>query len=209
MNLNNNFQIFCITNRKLKFFDNINYSMVGVGKDKFPDNYIKCNTKEEAQNFVLKNIDTSITKNPSRFSEINNMSFDDLKELILNDNLIGSHTVNHKKLTEIENFDELNHEIINSKKELEIVLDCQINNFAWTYGDINSINRKSYSIIKKNYHNIFSGIRGDNIQASSLYFRDELSPYYSHDLVNAFLNGYSDFYYYKNRKKLLNYESIV
>ena len=33
----------------------------------------KCNTKEEAQNFVLKNIDTSITKNPSRFSEINNM----------------------------------------------------------------------------------------------------------------------------------------
>jgi len=46
MNLNNNLQIFCITNKKLKFFDNINYSMVGVGKDKFPDNYIKCDTKE-------------------------------------------------------------------------------------------------------------------------------------------------------------------
>ena len=44
------------------------------------------------------------------------MNFDDLKELIAKDNLVGSHTVNHKKLTEIDNCDELNYEIINSKK---------------------------------------------------------------------------------------------
>lgn len=173
-------------------------------------NFIKCNSKEEAQNFVSKNIDTGITNNPSRYSEIDNMNFDDLKELISKDNLIGSHTVNHKKLTEIDNADELNYEIINSKKELEKMLDCKINNFAWTYGDINSIDKKSYNIIKKNYHNIFSGIRGNNIQtSSSVYFRDELSPFYSEDLVNAFLNGYSDFYYYKNRKKLLTFDINV
>ena len=79
-------------------------------------NFIKCNSKEEAQNFVSKNIDTGTTNNPSRYSEIDNMNFDDLKELISKDNLIGSHTVNHKKLTEIDNADELNYEIINSKK---------------------------------------------------------------------------------------------
>ena len=129
-------------------------------------NFIKCNSKEKAQNFVLKNIDTGIKNNPLRFSEINNMNFDDLKELIAKDNLVGSHTVNHKKLTEIDNCDELNYEIINSKKELEKKLNCKINNFAWTYGDINSINKKSYNIIKKNYHNIFSGIRGDNTRTT-------------------------------------------
>ena len=128
------------------------------------------------------------------------MNFDDLKELIAKDNLVGSHTVNHKKLTEIDNCDELNYEIINSKKELEKKLNCKINNFAWTYGDINSINKKSYNIIKKNYHNIFSGIRGDNTRTSSVYFRDELSPFYSEDLVKAFLNGYSDFIIIKIEK---------
>tara|TARA_B100001564_G_C20658043_1_gene680207 strand:+ start:1944 stop:2774 length:831 start_codon:yes stop_codon:yes gene_type:complete len=173
-------------------------------------NFIKCNSKQEAQNFVLKNIDTSVANNPSRFSEINNMNFDDLKELIAKDNLIGSHTVNHKKLTKIDNVEELNYEIVHSKNELEKILNSKINNFAWTYGDINSINKVSYNIIKKHYENIFSGIRGDNFQISShLYFRDELSPFYSEDLANAFLNGYSDFYYYKKRKKLLTYEEDV
>ncbi len=174
-------------------------------------NFINCNSKDEAERFVLKNIDTSIIPKSVRFSEINNMNFNDLKELISNNHLIGSHTVNHRKLTEISDFKDLNFEIQSSKQQLESVLNYPINNFAWTYGDINSINRNIYKLIKKNYHNIFSGIRGNNFHkyASSVYFRDELSPFYSKDLVKAFLNGYSDFYYYNNRKRLMNFDKDV
>ena len=46
MSLNNNLQIFCITNKKLNFFDNLAYNMVAVGKEKFPTNYIKCDNKQ-------------------------------------------------------------------------------------------------------------------------------------------------------------------
>jgi len=46
MSLNNNLQIFCITNKKLNFFDNLEYNMVAVGKEKFPANYIKCDNKK-------------------------------------------------------------------------------------------------------------------------------------------------------------------
>ena len=91
------------------------------------------------------------------------------------------------------------------------MLKCSVDNFAYTYGDIKSINSKVFKILKKNYKNIFSGIRGNNFptRLSTIFFRDELSPYYSEDLVNSFLNGYSDFYYYKKRKKLLSFENNV
>lgn len=173
--------------------------------------FMECNSKEEAKNFVLKNIDKSIDKNIERFSEINNMNFDDLNELHSLKHVIGSHTVNHKMLTEIKENEYLNFEINNSKNTLETMLNSKIDNFAWTYGDINSINKKVFKIIEKNYKNIFSGIRGDNfkVKSKSIFFRDELSPFYSLELVNAFLNGYSDPYYYKNRKKLLDFEADV
>ena len=174
-------------------------------------NFVKCNSKYEAKKFVLKSVDKNLDVNSIRFSEINNMNFEDLKELIFNNHLIGSHTVNHKKLTEIKDLKDLTFEIQNSKNQLESALNTKINNFAWTYGDINSINKNIYKLIKKNYQNIFSGIRGDNFKKdeTSVYFRDELSPFYSEDLVKAFLNGYSDFYYYQSRKKLLNFDKDV
>ena len=136
--------------------------------------------EEEAKNFVLKNIDKSVDKNFERFSEINNMNFDDLNELHALKHVIGSHTVNHKMLTEIKENEHLNFEINNSKNTLEAMLNSKIDNFAWTYGDINSINKKVFRIIEKNYKNIFSGIRGDNfkVKSKSIFFRDELSPFY-------------------------------
>ena len=173
--------------------------------------FIECSTKEDAKNFVLKNIDETVDQNIERFSEVDNMNLDNLKELISHNHVIGSHTVSHKRLTEIKDREILNYEICNSKNKLENTLDCKINNFAWTYGDIKSMDENVLKIIKKNYQNIFSGIRGNNFdhKSKSIFLRDELSPFYSFELVSAFLNGYSDLYYYKNRKKLLEFEINV
>jgi peptidoglycan/xylan/chitin deacetylase (PgdA/CDA1 family) len=169
-------------------------------------NFLNCTNKEEAKEFVLKNIDKNIEKNLNRYKEIDNMNNEDLLKLKSNKHVIGSHTVNHKKLTEIKNLEELEFEICESKKRLENLLCCPIDYFAYTYGDIGSINKDVFTILKKNYKNIFSGIRGDNFLNKSfkILLRDELSPHYSTDLVNSFLNGYSDFYYYKNRKNLFS-----
>lgn len=51
---------------------------------------------------------------------------------------VGSHTVNHKKLTEIKSDNELIDEIIKSKTDLEKQFNCEVNNFCYPYGAFNS-----------------------------------------------------------------------
>ena len=41
-----NLEIYCITNKVVNFLDNTEYKIGWVGKDKAPDNYITCNTKD-------------------------------------------------------------------------------------------------------------------------------------------------------------------
>ena len=33
--------IFCVTNKQIDFLEKLNLKLVGVGKDKFPNNYIQ------------------------------------------------------------------------------------------------------------------------------------------------------------------------
>tara|TARA_Y100000591_G_C21844123_1_gene707568 strand:- start:365 stop:1165 length:801 start_codon:yes stop_codon:yes gene_type:complete len=39
----NNLELYCVTNKRLKYLENFDYNLVGVGKDDFPKNYIQCN----------------------------------------------------------------------------------------------------------------------------------------------------------------------
>ena len=42
----NKLEIFCVTNKHSKHFEKTNYKLAAVGKDKFPDKYIRCDTGE-------------------------------------------------------------------------------------------------------------------------------------------------------------------
>ena len=42
----NNLKIFCVTNKKISHIKKTNYQLAGVGKNIFPDSYLKCNTKD-------------------------------------------------------------------------------------------------------------------------------------------------------------------
>tara|TARA_Y100000590_G_scaffold253378_1_gene284641 strand:+ start:479 stop:1303 length:825 start_codon:yes stop_codon:yes gene_type:complete len=42
----NKLEIFCVTNKHYKFFEKTNYKLAAVGKDKFPDQYIRCDKGE-------------------------------------------------------------------------------------------------------------------------------------------------------------------
>ena len=46
MNLSHELEIFCVTNKRLKYLENFQYNLAGVGLDKFPKNYIKSNEKK-------------------------------------------------------------------------------------------------------------------------------------------------------------------
>ena len=37
--------IYCVTNKRLKFLEDFCYNLAWVGQNKAPDNYLKCNNK--------------------------------------------------------------------------------------------------------------------------------------------------------------------
>ena len=41
----NNLKIYCVTNKKLSFLEKTSMKLVGVGKEEFSNNYLKCDTK--------------------------------------------------------------------------------------------------------------------------------------------------------------------
>ena len=42
----NNLDVYCVTNKKMDFLENTLLKLVGVGKENFSNNYMKCNTKD-------------------------------------------------------------------------------------------------------------------------------------------------------------------
>ena len=41
-----NLDIYCVTNKRLDFLENTSLKLVAVGQEKFPENYIRCDLKE-------------------------------------------------------------------------------------------------------------------------------------------------------------------
>ena len=55
-----------------------------------------------------------------------------------------------------------------------------------------------YKIITKNFVNIFSGVRGNNLvneNKNFIFRRDAIEPDFNLDLILMFLSGFADFYY--------------
>ena len=95
-------------------------------------------------------------------------------------------------------------EIINSSLRLEnIIQNYKIEDFAYTFGDLESIDEKSTKAILKNYKYLYSGLRGNNLNLNSkIIRRDAISLTEPFEVISAYLNGYTDFIYKTKIKKL-------
>lgn len=165
--------------------------------------FVNIATKEEAHLFIKKNFfpnNDSIKLDNNTF----NMSISDLKKLLNNGHTIGGHTKTHAKLSQIKDEKKLVNEIILSKKSLEKQLEnYKIEDFAYTFGDVESIDKKSLHIILKNFTFLYSGLRGNNFNISSKVFRrDAVNLDESFDVISTYLNGYIDLIYNNKIKQL-------
>lgn len=160
--------------------------------------FIKMKKTNEIKKFCLDKLKI----NKKKYYKLN-LNLNDLKNLINNGHVVGSHTINHFNLKKINNLKVLNNEIVGSKKLLTKSLKKKINTFAFTYGTLKDISQDSINISLKNYDLIFSGIRGNNIKNSKILFRDEINKSYSNLMCQSLLNGNIDFFYNSSRKKLL------
>ena len=103
------------------------------------------------------------------------MSIEDINFLI-NLTYIGAHTKTYVQLSTIKNDRELISEIIDCKKKLEnLFKNVEIDDFAYTFGDYESINKNSLNIISKYYKYIYSGLRGNNLEIKNIVRRDAIN----------------------------------
>lgn len=151
--------------------------------------------KKNSIEFIKKNIDKKFfTKKMHKY--LKNMTWRDINSLIKKNHFIGSHTVSHQRLTECQTKKLLISEICESKKIIEKKINRKISFFAYPFGDFNSINKNILKTLKKNYHFIFSGLRGNNFyQKKNFYMRDAISPETNFQEILFYLNGFMDKFY--------------
>ncbi len=114
----------------------------------------------------------------SRFDHepLRNMTFDDLRALRAAGHEIGSHTVSHRRLSQLPH-DELRLEIRESKRLLESELGAVVDHIAYPYGTASDFSSLVDSEVRgAGYLSCSSGIRGANTAATCVFdlHRDQL-----------------------------------
>lgn len=83
------------------------------------------------------------------------MTWEQIKELHQQGFIIGNHTYDHIKLVGL-NPDEINYQIIASKKLIETNLNAKCDYFAWTYGGMNDIDKNALNVALQEHKHCFS-----------------------------------------------------
>ncbi len=170
--------------------------------------FINIYDEEEAKKFIKERICLGLAKKiPIHWK---NMNWDDLSALLEQGHTIGAHTKSHAQLSTITDAKELKREIVYSADLIEKKLGISIDHFAYTFGDVNSVNKQAIDIAKSRFKYIYSGIRGVNKGRNYGIFRDSAAEQdsnwnyyiYSNSLLGSFLEGATDIFYASKRKKL-------
>ena len=164
--------------------------------------FVAIEDSEEARQFIVRHIlpGTSMDKLPNHMC---NMRWADLEVLLEQGHMIGAHTRSHVRLSEIRSLDGLADEIVSSADRLENRLGVRLENFAYTFGDLDSFSYQALQVAQQRFRYVYSGLRGNNVIGTSSFAirRDALTPTNPHALVGAFLEGGADFIY----KRSLNH----
>lgn len=134
------------------------------------------------------------------------MSWQDLFWLKDNGHTIGSHTLNHSKLSSQLSEDVLISEIIQSGDILTKKLNTTIEDFAFPFGNIESISSRAILQIRKKYKYCFSGIRGLNRPSTHSIgiLRDPVNFDDTTDYLKFQIENGLSCLYYKKSKVLQN-----
>ncbi|OAB77339.1 hypothetical protein ULVI_12615 [Cochleicola gelatinilyticus] len=121
------------------------------------------------------------TKTPMNWSQI--------KELHERGHVIGSHTMDHYNLADL-NEEELHFQIQENKSILEKKLEYSCDYFAWTYGKLIHFPQHALDIAQKFHPYIFSGTNYKKYfsYGTSVINRRHLEPYWPKNHLNYFLS---------------------
>jgi peptidoglycan/xylan/chitin deacetylase (PgdA/CDA1 family) len=84
------------------------------------------------------------------------LTWDMLKEMSAGGHIIGSHTLDHFRLCDLDER-AIELQIVENKSIIESKLGIQVTSFAWPYGKLSDISDMALNIAEKYHHHIFSG----------------------------------------------------
>jgi len=173
--------------------------------------FVGLDNDAEAKDFIAKRIMPGNQADDIP-ENITNMQWSDLEELLEAGHTIGCHTKTHERLSNNLSASELAKEIVFSAEKINQKLGIEVNNFAYTYGDIHSFNQEALNIAMNNFDFVFSGIRGNNAyDVSQFTIRREASAYqtstneykiFRNEVLGMLLKGVFDFRYSKARQTI-------
>lgn len=142
-----------------------------------PPGFINAKDRNEQKIFIAENIYNNRFKPEEIPDDMAPMSWKDLEHLLDHGHMVGAHTINHQRVTEIESEYELRQEIIESGNTLHKKLGVDIDHFSYPFGNIDSIDQRAMEIIGERYRYCYSGIRGNNSRDTNPYgiLRDPVS----------------------------------
>jgi len=164
--------------------------------------FAKIENSSLARKFISENIIPGKPINQIS-KDSHNLTLDDINQLISDGHTIGSHTKSHARLSSIKESKLLEEEIISSADEMEKILGTQINDFAYTFGDINSFSLSALNLSKRRFQYIYTGLRGCNTNFFEplCICREAVSPSDPNWLLGVFIEGGIDFLYKPMLKK--------
>lgn len=119
------------------------------------------------------------------------MNWSQIKNLHKRGHIIGAHTMDHSRISEIYDKEELDFQIGNCKKVIENHIKDKCNYFAFPYGRVEyDFNINSVMVAEKYYKNIFSASNANNYYSydSRVLNRRHCEPYWKASRVTYFLS---------------------
>lgn len=169
-----------------------------------PTGFIGLQDTQKRNEFIVQQIYDGHANISKISSDMEPLTWEDLKYLLAQGHVIGSHGRNHRRLSSIHSQQDLHDEIIESGNILEEKLGIPITCFAYPFGDIDSISKQAFNVIKARYQYCFSGVRGTNSHSVDHYavLRDAISVDEPLSYVRFIIEGGLDVIYRKKARKL-------
>ncbi len=153
----------------------------------------------ESFQFVKKNFYPNSNIKSDCISSFKAMNWEDIQWLVNQGHSIGAHTGSHLKLSEAEDENQLNNEILVSTNHLERKIGSKVNCFAYPFGTLDSISLHAIKIAQNRFDFIFSNVRGSvsDSPGNHFIFRQNMVPGDPIWLVKAMVEGRLDWRYRK------------
>ena len=155
--------------------------------------FINSAGNEEQEEFMYEQLYPGVNRRRVP-AHLRSMSWEQVKLLSRQGHVIGSHSMSHKRLSNVAMENELRHEIVDSGRVIESIIGKKVEHFAFPFGNLSSLSLSALKVASDNYKYVYSGMRGSNYLSTErfVFRRETVFPWDPFGFEDAVLAGAAD-----------------